>query len=122
MKVEQRGRIRAKYDTTISITNGKETISTTSTCDISLNGIFILTKKRFALHDKCDLTLTLNSKVANLTLRLKCEVIRETNEGFAVTFEEMDIETYQHLKNIVLYNSDDPEAFLKQCQERPGFK
>lgn len=122
MKVEQRGRIRAKYDTTISITNGKETISTTSTCDISLNGIFILTKKRFALHDKCDLTLTLNSKVANLTLRLKCEVIRETDEGFAVTFEEMDIETYQHLKNIVLYNSDDPEAFLKQCQERPGFK
>ncbi len=122
MQGEQRGRIRAKYDTVVTITDGQSTISSTHTTDISLNGIFIITKKRLPLNTVCDLTITLNSQVANLVLRLKATIMRETEDGFAVSFQEMDIETYQHLKNIVLYNSQDPESFLKQCQERPGFK
>ena len=55
-------------------------------------------------------------------LRLKAKIVRHTEEGMAIQFEEMEVETYQHLKNIILYNSDNPDDFLQQCNERPGFK
>jgi hypothetical protein len=122
MKETRRGRVRAKYDTNVAITDGKTTISSDHTQDISLNGVSIISNKSFPVGSECDLTITLNSTVAHLQLRLNCTVVREMENGFAVTFKEMDIETYQHLKNIILYNSDDPEAFLRQCEERPGFK
>ncbi len=119
---EQRGRIRAKYDTSIKIITSNKTITSDHTRDISLNGISVITTEKLPLGTQCELELTLNSQVANLTLKLRGDVVREMEDGFAINFNEMDIETYQHLKNIVLYNTEDPESFLQQCQERPGFK
>ena len=122
MQNEKRGRIRSKYDTTVAIIYNDQTISSKHTKDISLNGLFVITDHKIPQGQECKIVITLNSQVADLTLRLNAQVIRTTEEGVALNFKEMDIETYQHLKNIVLYNSEDPEAFLEQCQERPGFK
>jgi Tfp pilus assembly protein PilZ len=122
MQEDKRGRIRSNYDTTVALLFGEKTISSKHTKDISLNGLFVLTDHQVKIGDECKVIITLNSQVADLTLRLNAHVTRTTAEGIALTFKEMDIETYQHLKNIVLYNSDDPEAFLEQCQQRPGFR
>lgn len=122
MENNQRGRIRASFDTEIVIKKDDKIIVSNHTRDISLNGIFVVTKDRLEVDTICDLTIALNSHVTSLNLRLKAKIVRHSDDGMAVHFEEMELETYQHLKNIVLYNSENPEDFLQQCDERPGFK
>lgn len=53
---------------------------------------------------------------------INARVVRLDEELAAFTFESMDIDAFAHLKNIVLYNTDQPDEFLKQCEDNPGFK
>ena len=45
------------------------------------------------------------------------EVIRKTEEGIGIRFEEIDIDSFFHLKNIVYYNTDNPDLVAEPYLE-----
>jgi hypothetical protein len=45
------------------------------------------------------------------------KVVRQDDSGVGVQFEEIDIDTFYHLKNIVYYNADDPDQVEDQLVE-----
>lgn len=72
--------------------------------DISLDGINIIIDKVLPINRICDLEILISGPSSELTLRTKGRILRQDANGAAVKFTELDIDTYLHLKNIVLYN------------------
>ena len=79
------------------------------TRDISLKGLFLKTEKRLEKGTPCKLELELSGGDYRFILSIKAKVVRIARDGMAFLFEEIDIESFYHLKNILYYNSGDPE-------------
>ena len=73
--------------------------------DISLNGVFLETDNPFPEGTHCDLTLRLHGGEDDLVVPVKGVVVRSSAEGMGVEFEAIELDAYEHLRNLVLYNA-----------------
>lgn len=89
---------------------GREIDVSGSSKDISLTGVFVHTKEVLAVDTPCSVEIILSGTIEPLHLKMNGRTVRKTDQGVAVTFEAMDIDSYTHLKNIVRYNAPDPDA------------
>jgi hypothetical protein len=78
--------------------------------DISLKGMFIKTDQVLEIGMPCDLKLILSGASTNLSIAVKGEITRQGDGGLGVSFSEIDLDSYWHLKNLLLYNARDPDA------------
>ena len=72
--------------------------------DLSRKGLFVKTDKRPSLDTACRVTVYLSRGIDDLKLEIQGRIVRYTDAGFGVAFESMDLDTYTHLKMLVLYN------------------
>lgn len=72
--------------------------------DLSRKGLFVKTDKRPSLDTACQVTVYLSREIDDLKLEIQGRIVRHTDAGFGVEFESMDLDTYTHLKMLVLYN------------------
>lgn len=72
--------------------------------DLSQRGVFVKTDKRPSLDTACRVTVCLSRGIDDLKLEIQGRIVRHTDAGFGVVFESMDIDTYTHLKTLVMYN------------------
>ncbi|NWH03491.1 PilZ domain-containing protein [Desulfobacter latus] len=72
--------------------------------DLSQRGLFVKTEKRPSLDTACRVTVYLSRGTDDLKLEIQGRIVRHTDAGFGVAFESMDLDTYSHLKMLVLYN------------------
>jgi len=72
--------------------------------DISLDGINIGIDKPLPINRICDLEIIICGPSSDLTLRTKGRILRQDGNGAAVKFTELDIDSYLHLKNVVLFH------------------
>lgn len=108
---ERRKKRRVDFITNIVLNmDGAEIHVQGSSKDLSLNGVYIYTKDDIPLNKKCDVEITLTGMLEPLKLRIKGATVRKEPVGIAVLFESMDLDSYTHLKNIVRYNSADPDS------------
>jgi hypothetical protein len=105
---ERRRHERVAFSTTIVLTAGNARIEASGTSkDLSLKGIFVNTDIRLESGTLCDLTIVLTGGGEKVELSMKARVERELAQGLGISFESMDIDTYGHLKKIMLYNTND---------------
>lgn len=115
-------RYRSDFKTEIKIVTQEKTITSGASKDISLNGIFVFCKEKLPEGTPCTIELFMNCKQDDRGIFLDGHITRVTSEGLGLAFDNMDVDTYEHLRKIVLYNARNPEDFLEQCEKRPGFK
>lgn len=72
--------------------------------DLSQRGLFVKTDKRPMLDTACRVTVYLSRGIDDLKLEIQGRIVRYTDAGFGIEFESMDVDTYTHLKMLVLYN------------------
>ncbi|MDY0219658.1 MAG: PilZ domain-containing protein [Desulfobacterium sp.] len=105
---ERRRHERVRFSTTIVLTAAHARIEAKGTSkDLSLNGVFVNTDIRLEPGTLCDLTIVLTGGGDDVELSMRAKVERELASGLGISFEAMDIDTYSHLKNIMLYNSNE---------------
>ena len=75
--------------------------------NLSQRGVFVKTDKRPSLDTTCRVTVCLSRGIDDLKLEIEGRIVRHTDAGFGVEFESMDIDTYTHLKRLVMYNIKD---------------
>ena len=80
------------------------------TADLSLKGVFVLGVTGHQVGEKCLVTLGLVGSTSHLSLHMKGTVVRVEEHGLALHFYEMDLDSFFHLKNILYYNSKDPDV------------
>ncbi len=85
--------------------SGQETQLSANSKDLSQRGVFVKTDKRPILDTTCRVSVYLAGGIEDLKLDIQGRIVRHTDAGFGVAFESMDVDTYTHLKTLVLYNT-----------------
>ena len=101
--------------------NGKE-IATDATDDISMKGLSVHCEEILEMGASCDVILTLKNGENPVEVKVKGMVARCMDSGMAIQFTELDLESYDHLHNMVILNAEDPGQIEKEFKEHVGLK
>ncbi len=109
---ERRKNFRVNFKTSVSIRplhQDVPAIHSDHTRDISLKGLYCFTEERLPVGTPCEVELRLSGSSSDLKLFMQADVVREDESGLALRFNEIDLDSLIHLKNILYYNSGDPD-------------
>lgn len=53
-------------------------------------------------------------------INIRCRIIRTDESGAGIRFINIDIRGYQLFKNLMIYNSADPDKLLAELDKHPG--
>ncbi len=119
---DQRRNVRAPFETRVTITplDGQGTITATRTRDISLKGLYCYSPITLPQGTRCKIYIELLGLQEPLAVQVIGHVIRDDEEGMALFFDEIDLESFHHLKNILYYNTGDPERIDREIIHPQG--
>lgn len=116
---ERRKDSRVTFTTTIDLCFHDETIHNCSTRDLSCKGVFVPGLKHRQNGDQCRLVIRLTGTEPDQLIEVKGEIVRKTSDGCGFHFKQMDLDSFQHLKNIVYFNSNTPDQLNEDFFEIP---
>jgi hypothetical protein len=94
-----------------------------STQDISLNGMFVATDATLAANTPCQAVLHIDGRGGAIVIRANGAVIRTLSGGIALHFNELvELDSYEHLRNLILYNASDPAQAEQEFDSHLGLK
>lgn len=118
MEQERRNYLRVPFATETKVTDleSGKVITAGLSKDVSLKGMYCFTDEPFPPGTPCAIELRLTGTSSKLWLHLEGRVIRKDAKGMAVSFDSMDLDVFIHLKNILYYNSGDPEKIDQEVK------
>ncbi len=112
---DKRRRTRVHFKTQVALkTDISEIKAGAKSSDISMKGMFISTNEKIPAGTSCDIEIVLSGTTSKLALNIKGAIARQDKTGLGITFDSMDVDSYFHLKNIVMNNASDPDAVEKE--------
>ncbi len=91
--------------------------------DVSLNGVRIKSDARFDPEKLCSIRLILGDDgdgVEPIVIQAHGCAVRSDGEFVAVHFNDLDLEGYEHLKRLILYNAVDLEQVDREFNAHIG--
>lgn len=106
------------------IKSGDKIVHSGETHDLSMKGVFFQTNEKMPIGTECEVTLILGDLEEPLQVKLKGKVQRVSGDGMGLKFTEIDLESYPHLKNLVMFNSSgiDMEKVEKEIRGHIGLR
>ena len=94
-----------------------------TTKDVSLSGCHVTGASSPPEDTPCRITLYIDGRDGAIKVVAKGIVARLLRDGFGVQFLELiEVESYEHLRNVVLYNADDPGKAEHELEGHLGLK
>jgi hypothetical protein len=120
--INSRKHNRVAVSLQVQVNSESGRIYKTITRDISFSGISFENSEdqKFNDGEKCTIDIFL-SDTAVPAISCECRVAHKT--GFIIGCEYLslgDIESYNHLKNLIVHNSSDPDSLLDELARNPG--
>jgi len=107
---EKRRHTRVDFLTSILLrTKGSEILASGHSKDLSLKGVFVSTEEKLEKGTKIEVEIILSGGGNTIELFMEAVVARVEPHGMGIDFKTMDLDTYTHLKNIVLYNKQEQD-------------
>lgn len=106
--MEKRNADRVIFNTTADIAYAGVSVHGTVT-NLSLKGLFIEADQRIPSGTIVNVTIHLSGTEEDLHVAVAGTVNRSDERGTAIRFNEIDLDSYVHLKNIVRYSSPEGE-------------
>ena len=120
---EKREVTRASARVAVEIKLAGRTVTLDRTRDVSMKGIFCETDDALPTGSACRVTVLVGGPEGDSTVTARAKVVRVEDDGMALEFVELvGIESYTHLRNLVLRNSEDPDAVSAEIGHRAGLK
>jgi len=89
--------------------------------DVSLNGIRIASDASFDADVRCDVKVMLGGEGGEpIVIEAHGCVVRSDGQFIAIHFDELELEGYAHLKNLILYNSLDTDQVEREFDAHIG--
>lgn len=80
--------------------------------NLSTNGMFMNTSESIPVDTPVEVSIYLSGSTSELSLKISGIVIRKEPSGIAVNFQEIEFDSFLHLRNIIEFNKhssyDDP--------------
>jgi hypothetical protein len=70
----------------------------------------------------CDISVFLEGVDPPIHVDMKGKVGRVTDEDLCIEFSEVQLESYEHLQNLIRYNSPDIDVIDKEISDHDGLK
>lgn len=109
---EQRKNFRVPFNAVAclwSLKQDAKEIRCDQTKDISLKGIYCYSDIKLSVGTPCEMELHLTHTNSKLVLFFKGRVVRTDERGMGIRFEEMDLDSFFSLKEILNYDTGNPE-------------
>lgn len=120
---EKRDFVRVPIRMQTSVRTQHRTIWSSSTLDISMNGIRIATDEPVPPEGtRCEIELVLTETPAAAIIEARGAIVRSDAGSLAVHFSEIDIDSYEHLQQLILNNARDPEQAEREFHSHRGIK
>jgi len=112
MPTEKRTRTRVpvKFETIVS--TGGQDIATQS-WDISLTGMKCAGNPAFRHNSPCTISLSLSPEIV---IKIEAVISRIDEDAVALSFSGLDEESFYHLKNLLQYNTRQPEIIEDELE------
>lgn len=114
---ERRKNTRVVFHTTANVRFADKAYEKLAIRDLSLRGVYFEGLTGHGEGENCVVELSLTGTSSELKLNMAGKVVRHDDQGVGIHFEEIDIDTFFHLKNIVYYNADDPDQVEDELVE-----
>lgn len=105
---------RVPFQVIISLDFPDKSHAECETADLSLKGVSVLGVTGHKVGENCLVTLRLVGSTSHLSLKIKGTVVRMEEDRLALHFYEMDLDSFFHLKNILYYNSENPDVLEEE--------
>lgn len=120
---DRRGFIRVPFNTRAEINTQGRFARSIGALDISMSGLRMTTEDAVpAIGAACLVHIILQASEHWLIIEAQGKVIRSKTGTMAVEFTELDADSYDHLRNLILNNAEDPEKAEKEFNEHWGIK
>ncbi len=107
---EKREFVRVPFKMGTTVRTRDRTIWSSNTLDISMNGLRIATSETVPPEGTlCEIEIVLAESPAPVIIEARGAIVRSVAGTLAVHFSEIDIDSYEHLQQLILNNAKDPE-------------
>ncbi|NIQ02161.1 MAG: hypothetical protein GWM98_18615 [Nitrospinaceae bacterium] len=107
----------------VEIVSDEGTFRTEQTKDLSMKGIFLYCDPVLPVHTECEVRLILTQDETPIQIDLHGVVGRCSDRGMGIEFLEIhDLDSYQHLQNLVMHNSTDSHRIEEEIHNHLGLK
>ncbi len=89
----------------VEVRAGEVTLKTEETTDLSMKGIGFLSDKSLPVGTDCTVLILLGNENNGINISVNGRVIRSTESQMAIEFTKIDLDSYENLQNLVMYNS-----------------
>lgn len=114
-------RVRTAIPVDCRFTDGSVRSGTTR--DVSLNGCYIGDGVAPPEDTPCVATLHIDGRGGSVQVQAHASVIRSRSQGFALHFTELvELESYQHLRNLIAFNAEDPDQAVHEFDSHLGLR
>ncbi len=107
-------RVNVRFDVTLS--RKKETDVVGTLRDVAVQGIFVTCESSLPMGAPLDFRIVLHGGIDDVEVLGRGEVVRVEPTGVGVHIKALDIDSVQHLRNIIAFNADDPEEAIEEMQ------
>src|SRR5690349_12665264 len=104
---DRRTFLRVPFRIEVTLRGDHTTVVSADVRNVSLRGLYARAPGRLPPGSRCDVLLTLGSPDSDVQLALRGRVARVDRGGMGVEFLDMGLDTFYHLRNLVLFNSSD---------------
>lgn len=102
--------------------DGKSIISK-SCQDVSMNGVYVISKDKLKENSSCDVKLLVDKgENSHEEIKAQGHIERVTENGMAIKFLGIEMESYDKLYDLIVFNSSSSEQMEKEFQEHIGLK
>ena len=105
----------------VKVSDGQTTIVSDKTQDVSLTGLYLFCPESLPLGKACQVTLFLGEGQSQIHIEAKGRVIRTDDTGMGIALTEiMGADSFDHLRNLVMYNSACPNLVESEFKSHIG--
>jgi hypothetical protein len=105
----------------LTVRSESNEITPDHTTDLSMNGLFAVADRSFPVGTLCEIIVYLGSAEPEQIV-VRGRVARVAEHGFAVTFDEIDVASYDHLQKLIRYNAPDVSRIEREFHQHLGLK
>jgi len=118
---EKREFTRVPISFQVHISVGGRALPDCTIRDLSMKGMLVLSEDRFPLGTPCEAVISLIE--GEVEIHTSGTVAAAHPQGFGVEFTTIDgLESYIHLRNLVLFNTEDVEKVEEEFQTHAGIR
>jgi hypothetical protein len=120
---ERREFIRVPFSTEIEVRTPGRTIRSSDSLNVSMNGLrFTTTEPAPEEGTPCQIRLVLSGGDPRAEIEAKGIIVRSAPGDLAVHFTELEVDGYQHLCQLILNNTDDPDQAERELAAHWGIR